>query len=71
MPKPAKQENDFPAGLAQPALRALNGMGIQNLSQLSKFSESEIRELHGIGPNALNKLRDALEAMGLGFKGGK
>ncbi|MBE2182365.1 MAG: hypothetical protein IAE89_02965 [Anaerolineae bacterium] len=68
MVKQSSQESDFPKGLAQPALRALQGAGIQNLEQLSKFSEVEIEELHGIGPNALNKLRDALEAKGMGFK---
>ena len=60
-------ENDLPAGLAQPAQRALASAGIENLEQLSRFSEVEIRGLHGIGPNALGKLRWAMAEKGLSF----
>jgi len=61
-----KQQTDLPK-LAAPAQRALAGAEIQNLKQLSKFSESEIKELHGIGPNALKALREAMQANGLSF----
>jgi hypothetical protein len=68
---PSKQhdqpESDLPAGLAQPAQRALANAGITRLAQLAEFSEAEIKQLHGIGPNALDKLRRALEANGLSF----
>jgi hypothetical protein len=57
----------MPPGLSQPALRALTGAGIVRLDQLTKFSEAEIRQLHGIGPNALVKLKDALRAKGLSY----
>ena len=59
--------NDFPE-LAAPAERALAGAGIQNLKQLAKHSEAEIKDLHGIGPNALKELHKALAAKGLSFK---
>jgi hypothetical protein len=62
-----QSESDFPARLSQPALRALAGAGIKNLKQLSKFSESEIKKLHGLGPNGINQLRVALAAKGLSF----
>jgi hypothetical protein len=62
-----KQPSDLPA-LAAPAQRALAGAGIQNLQQLTKFSEAEIKQLHGIGPNALKQLRSALKAKGLSFR---
>ncbi len=61
------QESDLPPGLAAPAQRALAGAGIQRLDQLTEFSEAEIKNLHGIGPNALKKLQAALEAKGLSF----
>lgn len=61
-----QKENDFPK-LAAPAQRALANAGIKNLKQLAKFSEAEIKELHGIGPNALVALRAALKAKGLLF----
>ena len=60
-------ESDLPAALAQPAQRALAGAGIQNLKQLTRFTESEVKQLHGIGPNAFDKLKRALEAKVLSF----
>jgi hypothetical protein len=53
--------------LAAPALRALAAAGIQRLEQLTKLSEDQVGRLHGIGPNALTKLRRALQAKGLSF----
>jgi DNA repair protein RadC len=59
--------SDLPAKLSQPAQRALAGAGIKNLKQLTKFSEAEIKHLHGIGPNGINQLHAALAAKGLSF----
>jgi hypothetical protein len=61
------QESALPLGLAAPAQRALAGAGIQRLDQLTGFSEAEIKNLHGIGPNALKKLCAALDANELSF----
>jgi len=61
------QASDLPMELAQPARRALANAGIQRLDQLTKFSEIKVKQLHGIGPNALNQLRRALRAKGLSF----
>jgi hypothetical protein len=60
-------DSNLPAKLAQPARRALAGVGIQHLEQLSQYSQAEIRRLHGIGPNALEQLRFALGEKGLSF----
>ena len=65
-----KTESDLPK-LAAPAQRALASTGIQNLKQLTKFSETEIRRLHGIGPNAINELQRALKEKGMAFKNNK
>lgn len=62
-------EGKLPGGLAAPARRALEGAGITRLEQLSTYSEAQIKRLHGIGPNALEQLRHALEASGLSFAG--
>lgn len=64
----ARQESDLPK-LAQPAQRALTGAGIQRLKQLTRFSETEIKQLHGMGPKALEQLRRALADKGLSFAG--
>ena len=61
------KESDLPMKLGKPAERALAAAGIQRLSQLTKFSEAEIKQLHGVGPYAINKLRSALAAKGLSF----
>jgi hypothetical protein len=70
-PRPAAAEAaaqaPFPKGLARPALRALAGAGYENLEQLSSATEASLLELHGLGPNALAKLRSALQEIGLSF----
>ena len=66
-----QQESDLPIELAAPARRALVGAGYLRLEQLANRSEAEIKQLHGIGPNALKQLRSALSAKGLSFADGK
>lgn len=65
----AAPAGDLPAGLSQPALRALAGAGCQRLEQVARLSETEVRRLHGVGPHALEKLRHALAARGWSFAG--
>jgi hypothetical protein len=66
-----KNAGDLPVKLGAPAERALAGAGIKNLKHLTKFSETEIKQLHGVGPNALGKLRQALVENGRAFADGK
>jgi len=61
------QVGDLPK-LAAPAQRALQSVGIAALKQLTKISEAELMQLHGMGPNALGKLRQALAKCGLSFR---
>lgn len=63
---PNQQESDFPK-LSQPAQRALAGAGIRKLQDLTRFSEAEIKRLHGMGPKALGQLRQALADRSLSF----
>jgi len=60
-------QSDLPGKIGKPAGRALANAGIRRLIDLTKFSEAEIKKLHGVGPNAINKLRNALLAQGLSF----
>jgi len=62
-----QQESDLPIELARPAQRALHEAGYVRLEQLTKISETELKQLHGIGPNAIKQLRRALAAEGLSF----
>ena len=59
--------NDIPK-ISAPAQRALTTAGVRQLKDLTKFSEAEVKNWHGIGPNALDKLRHALNENGLTFK---
>lgn len=60
-------QSDFPEKLGAPALRALLNAGIKNMKDLTKYTEAEILDLHGMGPKALEKLKSALEEQGLAF----
>ena len=65
----ARQPKDgFLALLAAPARRALEGAGLTTLAKVATRSEAEVRELHGMGPNAIGKLRAALKKDGLSFR---
>ena len=54
--------------LATPARRALVDAGLLELDQLSKWSRAELASLHGMGPNALNKIHRALDKHGISFR---
>jgi hypothetical protein len=66
---PDAPESDLPPALAQPARRGLAAAGIRQLAQLTALREADVKQLHGIGPNALAQLRRALAAHGLSFAG--
>lgn len=53
--------------LAAPAQRALAEAGYLRLEDLTQVTESQLKQLHGIGPKALGTLRSALEAQDLSF----
>ena len=61
------REVEFIGQLAAPARRALSGAGLTSLAKLSRRTEREVRELHGMGPNAIAKLRASLKKAGLSF----
>jgi DNA-directed RNA polymerase alpha subunit len=53
--------------LVKPAQRAIQNEGITTIEQLSKYTEKEVFELHGIGRNAMNIIKQTLEENGLTF----
>ena len=61
---------NFPK-IGSPATRALEAAGYTSLKQLTKVTESELAQLHGMGPKALGILRETLKAQGLSFKQGQ
>jgi uncharacterized protein YdhG (YjbR/CyaY superfamily) len=68
-PHPAR--TDFPPGIGNPARSALEHAGYTKLKQLTRVSEAELGQLHGMGPKALGLLREALKAKGWSFRQGK
>ncbi|RIK42169.1 MAG: DNA-binding protein [Chloroflexi bacterium] len=60
------ETSDFPK-LAKPAQRALAAAGYSRLEQLAEVSETELKQLHGMGPKAIEQLRQALAVKGLLF----
>ena len=67
MKQSTRSSDDLPK-LAAPAQRALASAGITSLRHLTRISEAELMQLHGMGQNALGKLREALKANGLSFR---
>jgi hypothetical protein len=66
-----ERESNLPVDLANPARRALLQAGYWRLEQLTEISEAEVKQLHGVGPKALEQLRRALSTNGLSFADGK
>ena len=66
--KERKPENGFLSLLSAPARRALENNGVTSLQELSKYSEKEILQFHGMGPASIPKLRSVLNQNGLSFK---
>lgn len=54
--------------LSAPARRALENNGISTLKELSRYSEKEILEFHGMGKATIPILRTSLKEAGLSFK---
>jgi hypothetical protein len=59
-------EYGFPAGLSQPALRALIEAGYSSIEKVSAATEKELLALHGFGPKGIRLFREA----GVSFAGG-
>ncbi|WP_088043615.1 DNA-directed RNA polymerase subunit alpha C-terminal domain-containing protein [Bacillus sp. EAC] len=61
-------ESNLPAGLSQPAIRALTAAGYLQLEQFTKLTEAEVLKLHGMGQKGIETIRKALAEKGLSFK---
>lgn len=60
------ESNRFPY-IGAPALSALEHAGYFNLDDLTRLTESEVANLHGMGPKALGILRETLAERGQSF----
>jgi DNA-directed RNA polymerase alpha subunit len=57
--------------LAKPAQRAIQNEQITTIEHLSNYSEKEFSELHGIGKNAMNIIKQTMSEHGLSFSQNK
>jgi DNA integrity scanning protein DisA with diadenylate cyclase activity len=53
--------------IPKPAERALIGAGFTKLEQLTAISETDLLNLHGVGPKAIRILKEALAEKGFEF----
>lgn len=54
--------------IGAPATRALAGIGVTRLSQLTEHHAVDLRKLHGMGPRAITLLRQALAEQDLSLR---
>lgn len=66
--KERKPKEGFLSLLGAPARRALENNGITTLEQLSKYSEKEVLNFHGMGKSTIPKLQKLLNGKKLSFK---
>ena len=57
------------AYLAAPARRALASANIRAIGDLAKWREADVAKLHGMGPNAMTRLREKMAEANIAFAG--
>lgn len=60
----AASRSPLPKNLGAPARRALEAAGINSLQKAARVGLEKLRALHGVGPKALLRLEQAIEALG-------
>ncbi|MCK6568995.1 MAG: hypothetical protein L6Q45_15040 [Anaerolineales bacterium] len=68
---PQKSPSSNLPNIGAPATRALLAEGYTTLKQLTKVTEAELLQLHGVGPRAIRILKEAFKAKGWSFKESK
>lgn len=63
-----KPKDGFLSLLSAPARRALEHEGLTSLTKVSRYSEKELGELHGMGPSAIAKMKQLLKDAGLSLR---
>jgi hypothetical protein len=61
----ASADDGLPRNIGARATRALIAAGYTELRQLANVPAAELGQLHGVGPEALRLLQEALEARGI------
>jgi hypothetical protein len=66
---PREQGTPLPRGIGAPATRALREVGVSTLEQVAAYSAEELAAMHGVGPIAIARLREALAERGARLSG--
>lgn len=64
---PRRAGTPLPRAIGAPATRALRGVDVHTVEAVSDWRRSDLAALHGVGPVALDRLHEALSALGLEF----
>ena len=57
--------------IGSPAKRALAAAGIETLEDLTRVSEEELLQLHGMGPKAIGRIKEVMKERNLTFNNGE
>lgn len=52
--------HEFPKSIGNTATNALIAVNITTVDQVSKMSDKELLSIHGVGPKAVNALREQI-----------
>jgi len=64
---PRPEGTPLPRSIGAPATRALRAAGLTSLESLGAVTEADLLAMHGVGPVAIARLREALADAGLGY----
>jgi DNA-directed RNA polymerase alpha subunit len=64
---PLTKSHALPSGLYAPARRALAAAGITRPEQFTTISEAELMTLNGMGPKAIETIKQSMRENGLAF----
>lgn len=67
--RPREEGTALPRAIGAPATRALRAAGLTTLEQVATRSAAELAAMHGVGPIAITRLREALAEQGAGLAG--
>ena len=66
---PRATGTQLPRDIGAPATAALREVGVTTLEQVTTYSAAELAAIHGVGPVAVSRLREAMAEQGTGFTG--
>lgn len=66
---PRREGTPLPRTIGAPATRALREVGVATLEQVTAYTAAELGAMHGVGPIAITRLREAMAEQGLAYAG--